>query len=69
MTFKTSPIEDEVPLVYKGSPITNPVGNAEHTEWNAFLFFHNHFQEEGGCIEVGVTSKGLSRHGFHENLG
>ena len=65
MTFKLLPSANEVLMVYRGSLIrsliTNPVGNTEPTEWNTFLFLHNHLQEEDGCIEVDVTSNGLSR--------
>lgn len=68
MIFKLNPIENEALLFYRGSLITNPVNNAEPTDWDTFNFFHNHLQEEGGFIEVDFTSKDLSRPCVHENL-
>ena len=61
MIFKSKPAEENALLVYKGSLITNPVCNAEPTDWNAFHFVYNFFQDEGGFIEVDVTRSGLSR--------
>jgi hypothetical protein len=61
MIFKLLPFAYEALLVYRGSLITNPVGNAEPTDWDPILFLHNHFQEVDRFIEVSVATNGLSR--------
>ena len=68
MIIQLLPAEDNALIVYKGSPITNPVCNAELTDWNAFHFEYSFFQHEGGFIEFDFTSIGLSRKCSHENL-